>query len=195
MNRILLFGLGAAVVVAWSSSAWSAVIGFNVADQGMPYSEAGYDFAKTTNASNITQTQISSSELLIGASDGNVEVTMTRNGGGTFDIASLDYSVSGNDTGTFTEWRIISSLGAEAVLDSPTSPSGTLNLNWTGVTSVRFRVFESNSAGPNTMRIDNITIPEPASAALMVATLGGLLLGRRRSARFANQSFATEYSR
>ena len=159
-----------------------AAIMFEVPDQNLPYSEDGFDFVTGGGGSFSVDWGIDSGTLLVEVSDGQAFSTMTRNGGGTFDLFSADYSYTGNDTGAFDDWFIRSNLGDKVVLDS-LATSGSLDLNWTGVTSVDFVAFEPNGDIPgHSIRIDNIVIPEPSTLALTTLGLLGVGCCRRKRA-------------
>lgn len=169
-----------ALALTLSAYATSAqVITFDTADQALPLSTQGFDFVGVGVASGSTDRRVTSGELVMTLADGFADIVLSPTGGGTFDVYSLDYAVEGFDSGGFTEWEIVTDTGQRFELD-PLPTSGTLILDVTGIESLTFSGF-SPFGDDITLRIDNIAIPEPAGAALLIS--GGLAVVLRRRGR------------
>lgn len=168
----------AAAGMLLTATASANPIAFDVADQGLPYGEAGFDFVEFGGGGSLfTQRSIESGELVVSVGDGFTAVRMSPTGGGTFDVIQFDYTLEGPD-GAGTQWRLTDSFGGVTPLDG-LPVTGTLSLNLYGTEFLEFLVFDPNADGV-TMRIDNIAIPEATSLALLGLGLGGLMLVRRR---------------
>lgn len=107
-------------------------------------------------------------------------MTVTRTGGGAFDLISLQLAESESGLGPITvEFRYTNALGTVAGALEVTVPSGlqTFMINQPGITSF--------ALGPIDFQLDNVVydvaaIPEPETFALFAAGLLGLCWGVRR---------------
>lgn len=193
MKRISSLTAGGLLTALIAAPVGAQVVQFAVPDQGLPYSEAGFNFNATGGGSAFSDWGVDSGDLLVAVSDGGAQIVMTVSGGGTFDLFSLDYAFGGDPNVGFDEWEITSDLGGSIVLDGLSS-TGSVSPNWLGVTEVRFEVFEPGAVGPNFLRIDNINVPEPGSLMLLAVGAAGIVTSRRRDrAEGASASSPSRY--
>ena len=188
MNKF--FGMAAAVAfgVAMAGSANAAVVTFDdlLADVGGgPFSDQGLTFSSSDPTFFYVwggdSPNSNGTNNLIQGFDG--QVTITRTGGGVFDLKNLDLAIS---------WY--SDLTNDQVLvnGNPLAITNTLTnyaLNLTGVSSVTISALQS---GSGYWTLDNVAftggaVPEPATWALMIGGFGlaGATLRRRRMVAIA----------
>lgn len=142
----------------------------------LSYTESGYIFTLFTPNASAFNTHIgdagASNTFNWHDSDDNgagAYVTITKVGGGLFNLNSFNYVSSAGTT--------VSASGKTSTFLAGT---GVSNVNFLGVSSATFR-----SANNSHNQIDNVTltsVPEPASLALFAAGFGLLGAARRRKA-------------
>jgi hypothetical protein len=178
----VLFG-----VVGASQPSWAVTINFGVPPNGSPglYTESGYQF---DTANRDTGNCAAGSCDAIGSTG-----TLTKVGGGAFDLNSFYYYLNGNAELTLTPF-IGNVAQTPIVLGSPLHTGTTYSTVISGVTSISFA-----DTGNSTLRIDdlnvtevttgtgggpNLATPLPAALPLFATGLGivGFLARRRKRA-------------
>jgi hypothetical protein len=153
---------------------------------GASYIEEDWAFTKTDPDADIFEpAQISRAmflgdALLLEAGLDEATVTLTSPAG-AFDLFSLDY-IAGFSLG-MASYNVTSNLGHATKV--PESSSGTLNLNWFGVSTVTFFVGAGGDSGVvGQFTLDNIVVqlPEPGPALSGIGALALFSVFRRRRA-------------
>lgn len=177
-----------AVAAALASVSFSASASTMSATLDFDNPVAGFEFSTTQNSGNISIVNgncAAGSCLSIRAAAGGETVTLERTDGGAFSISSLWFQLlgNGNDGNTL---RVASDQGDSIDFAVPAfahNTGFTQNLNFAAATSFTFSNL--NRGG---IRVDDITVsyeiapvPLPAAGFLLLASLAGLSVLRRRS--------------
>ena len=112
--------------------------------------------------------------------------TVTKIGGGSFDLASLDIGNVYNSrpySQRFSFWATVAGGGSYNMSFISDSLAGlqTVMLNWSNLTSFSFRESSGSWLQADNFVIDeNVSVPEPSTLALLTLGLLGLGVARRR---------------
>ena len=165
-----------ATVVTFDDAAGNAILDqaqSQFSDQGLTFTSNGtYMYVWDGSSPNGNGTN---ANIFAGFNSGDNEV-ITKTGGGTFNLDSLDMAISWYDANPS---ETITVNGAPLTI---TDTLTTYNLNLNGVTSVTITGVPSNSGY---WLADNISagVPEPATWAVMLVGFGGLGVSMRRQRR------------
>jgi hypothetical protein len=186
--------LATIISIAFAASAMAGVVTFEdksaPACESTPQSDGGLDFSHTFAACFYSPAHpgdfpstLSSTVMGIGFSD----TTITRSGGGAFNLNSVDLAFGPfTHGGTITDATVVTGYlknGATvSVVLTVDYWFDTYELNWSNLNSVVFSTLINNG---EYLAFDNIVyenndVPEPATVSLLGIAAAGLGLARRR---------------
>lgn len=187
MNLLKVSALAAVCAFA-ATSLSAATINFDDGGKvGQGYEESGFRFEQVTNGAVSTPNGcvdangVNSSCLLLPNSRSGKIVKMSRIGGGTFDL--LSFTFDGRD-GQGPALYVSTALTGGSLFSEPDNAntmtsSGPLS-QFMDVSMIFFRDADNGSSRVDDIEVSVSEVPLPASAALLLAGLGGMVAMRRR---------------